>query len=161
MGGGVSHRETAAGLLPSPPPCFLWTPPASRAPRGLVYRAPHLCLAKTPLEETANLFCKATTSGAFAAAGCHLHGLLLLLEPQRPRLYHGDPECSWPSLTHWSACLLPSLSLCPEPGAACRLPPAPSWTSQTPQGPNPHLPESAWALISTKVTPPLRLRESF
>lgn len=58
---GCGPRRQQPGLLPSPLPCFPWSPSFSRAPRGQVSNAPSLCLVKIPVEVTANLFCKAST----------------------------------------------------------------------------------------------------
>lgn len=70
--GGSATRREQPGLLPSPLPCFLWTPSSSRAPSDQIHDAPSFCLVKTPLEETADLFCKASTSQATCRQGIAL-----------------------------------------------------------------------------------------
>lgn len=66
---GVSRGENSPPA-PQLPPCFLWTPPFSRAPSGHVPSAPCPCLAKTPLEEIASLSAKPPPPGPHRAGHC-------------------------------------------------------------------------------------------
>lgn len=113
-GGGRYFTEIQReqpGPVPPLHPCFLWTPPFSRACSNRMHNAPCVCLAKTPLEETTHL------STAPPPPRCTGHSLRLRLSRiqtplSRPEWasgtacsallsHRGAGEGLWPQKPHW------------------------------------------------------------